>query len=104
MHSAHQAHALWAHSSATERRHGARWSAMRPSAECASDGRKWGKNARRTAVRMGAVRTLGKPCAACDALMQSARTTDAAAEIGTKIVPTIGVHIVQILFAFYVAQ
>ena len=55
-------------------------------------------------MRMGAVRTLGKPCAACDALMQSARTTDAAAEIGTKIVPTIGVHIVQILFAFYVAQ
>ena len=77
---------------------------MRPSAECASDGRKWGKNARCTAAQMGAARKLVKSCAECDALMQSARTTDAAAEIGTKIVPTIGVQVVQILFAFYVAQ
>lgn len=36
--------------------------------------------------------------------MQYARKTDAAAEIGAKIVPTIGVQVMQILFAFYVAQ
>lgn len=80
-HRAHPAHALRAHSSATEGRFGVRWSTIRLSAECASDGRKWGKNAGRTAAQRGAVRKLVKPCAECDALMQSARNADTAAEI-----------------------
>lgn len=57
-----------------------------------------------TAAQRGAVRKLTKPCARGAALMQYARKTDAAAEIGAKIVPTIGVQVMQILFAFYVAQ
>lgn len=77
---------------------------MHPSAECASDGRKRGKNAGCTAAQRGAARKLDKPCAECTALMQAARTTDAAAEIGAKIVPTNGVHVVQNLFAFCIAQ
>lgn len=80
-HRAHPAHALRAHSSATEGCHGTRWSAMRPSAECASDGRKWGKNAGCTAAQMGAARKLVKPCAEWTALMQAVRNADTAAEI-----------------------
>ena len=80
MHSAHPAHALRAHFSATGGRNGARWSAMRPSAECASDGRKWGKNAGCTAAQRGTARKLAKSCAGGDALMQSARNADAADE------------------------
>lgn len=84
-HIAHQAVALQAHSSATEGRHGTRWSAMHPSAECASDGRKWGKNAGCTAAQRGAARKLTKPCARGAALMQYARNADTAADSGRKL-------------------
>ena len=77
---------------------------MRPSAECASDGRKWGKmrgvRQRREVLRASwpnRAQEVMRLCSLRAMPMQTLKT-------GAKFVPTIGVQVVQILFAFYVAQ